>query len=278
MIDLTGQIFGRLQVIKRNGSSHDKRALWLCKCDCGNEVSVVGRSLLNSKTRSCGCLHKQMLREKADDLSGKRFGRLTVMEKADYYIFSSGEQKIRWKCVCDCGNEVTVFASCLKKGTTKSCGCLQKELLSKRSKTHGKTNTRLYNVYCGMKYRCYNEKCLEYESYGGRRICICDEWKNDFQIFYDWAISNGYKEGLTIERKNVNGNYEPLNCTWISIQEQQWNKRNTHHFLYNGEKLNTKQVIEFLGVSKPTIRKYVKKFNGDFQKAADFILKNLKKR
>ena len=137
-----------------------------------------------------------------------------------------------WLCKCDCGNYVTVRAYSLKNNT-RSCGCLQKELTSMSKKTHGLSKNILYSVMYSIKNRCYNKNEPSYKYYGKRGIIICNEWKNNFISFYNWAINNGYKKGLTIDRIDVNGNYEPNNCRWITIQEQQKNKRNTVYIKYN---------------------------------------------
>lgn len=121
---------------------------------------------------------------------------------------------------CDCGNIVSVRKDCWESGSTKACGCLYE--------THGQAkgeHTRLYNIYHGMKKRCYNPKSKSYKYYGGRGINVCDEWLCDFIAFYKWAIDNGYKDNLTIERIDVNGNYEPNNCKWVTMDEQHKNTR-----------------------------------------------------
>ena len=162
---------------------------------------------------------------KASDLTGKRFGRLIVIERAENYISPQGQARKRWLCKCDCGNDVIVPASALINGESKSCGCLQKEIAKNTFTQHGKWGSRLHRIWASMKTRCYNRKSRSYKWYGGRGITICDEWMNSFQAFYDWAMANGYRDDLSIDRIDVNGNYEPSNCRWITIIEQQKNKR-----------------------------------------------------
>lgn len=159
------------------------------------------------------------------DLTGQKFGKLTVLE----YI---GNKK--WRCECDCGNIKDIYSNNLRNGLTRSCGCLYKDAAIKRSK-HGKSNTRLYHIWMRMKQRCYYEKSNRYKSYGGRGITVCDEWLNDFQVFYTWAMDNGYRDDLTIERIDVNGNYEPNNCKWSTNLEQQRNTTRNRNITYNGE-------------------------------------------
>jgi hypothetical protein len=163
-------------------------------------------------------------RPKAIDITGERFGRLVAMQR----VGKDKRNNALWRCKCDCGNEVIRSTSELRKRSNHSCGCLAKEHLKDMSRnniTHGMTGTRLYGCYKGMMSRCYREKDIHYKAYGGRGITVCDEWKNNSQSFIDWALNHGYADNLTIERINVNGNYEPSNCTWIPMSEQYKNKQ-----------------------------------------------------
>lgn len=169
------------------------------------------------------------------ELTGKTFGRLTVIKRVDDYISPKGYHTPQWLCKCECGNEVIVHACHLRSGHTVSCGCFNLEKASTMFKTHDLTHTRLYHTWSNMKTRCYNSNNKRYKDYGDRGISICKEWKEDFQNFYDWSMANGYKENLTIDRIDVNGNYEPSNCRWVEMKIQQRNKTNNKLITINGE-------------------------------------------
>ena len=154
------------------------------------------------------------------DLRGQRFGRLTVVDQ-----LPAINKRTMWLCKCDCGNEASVDAQNLHTGHTQSCGCLRRERLSKASTTHGKRNTRLYSIWNHMKTRCRTKSYHAFRHYGGRGIRVCDEWLNDFQAFYDWAMANGYRDDLSIDRIDSDGNYSPDNCRWSTMAEQNKNKR-----------------------------------------------------
>lgn len=185
------------------------------------------------------------------DLTGMRFGYLTVLSRAQ----NSPTGEAMWNCKCDCGSIVTVGGYSLRNGNTKSCGCLQKEIIVSRNKTHGKSNSRLYRTYMHMKERCFSKSDKRYKEYGGRGITICDEWsgKSGFENFYKWSMENGYADNLTIDRIDVNGNYEPSNCRWTNMRVQQNNRRNNHTLEYNGETKTLSQWSEITGIKSITI-------------------------
>jgi hypothetical protein len=166
-------------------------------------------------------------------LTGQKFGRLSVVKFAG----SDTAGRSRWECICDCGKTVVVDGYKLRNGHTQSCGCLQLERIAeantKNLTKHGmsagskRKGHRLYKIWRGMIDRCENQNVQNYQYYGARGISICKEWRAEFVIFYKWAMSNGYSPELSIDRKNVDGNYCPENCRWATSLEQANNKRNS---------------------------------------------------
>lgn len=183
-----------------------------------------------------------------EDLSGQRFGRYTVMCRAESYVSKSGSSQSRWLCRCDCGNERIVFAQSLKSGKSRSCGCLQRDV----AKTHGWKNTRLYGIWHNMKWRCNNENAASYHNYGGRGISVCKAWEQ-FEPFMEWALKNGYSDELSIDRIDNNGNYCPDNCRWVNAKEQANNRRTNNLITANGETLTISEWEKKSGLSRQLI-------------------------
>lgn len=157
------------------------------------------------------------------DLTGQKFGRLTVIGLDE----SRQTRKTYWICQCECGGIKSARSDSLLCGAIKSCGCLHNETAARnvaKNHTHKQSGTRLYHIWQDMKKRCFNSNDTHYHRYGGRGITVCEEWANNFEAFYKWALDNGYSEGLTIDRINNDGNYEPSNCKWSTLQEQSNNK------------------------------------------------------
>ena len=192
---------------------------------------------------------------KDSEVVGKKFGRLFVISRNG----NSSNHSKQYLCRCDCGKEKNVIGVYLLDGRTKSCGCLNKELVKQRSKTHGMTNTRLFRIWQNMITRCTNNNCPEFNIYGGRGITVCDEWKNSFIAFKDWAFSDGYSDNLTIDRINVNGNYEPSNCRWADKKTQARNTRANHYYTYKGETKTIAEWAEIKGIEYKCLWKRIKR-------------------
>lgn len=245
LIDLTGKRFGRLLVTGRAPNTYTKsgklKVNWFCDCDCGRHTIVDGKSLRSGTTTSCG-IHKQK------DIAGQKFGKLT----AKYIVGQDKYKRNIWKCDCDCGNTTEVMIGNLTSGIVQSCGCGHDG-----NPIHNATNTRLFNIWQKMKSRCYSVNDDAYKNYGERGICVCDEWKGDFIAFKEWAVNSGYLDSLTIERKDVNGNYCPENCCWIPKGEQASNKRNT--IRVQGKTL--KEIEKITGYKYSRLYQHYKKGN-----------------
>ena len=193
------------------------------------------------------------------DISGSRFDRLVVLEDG-----FKKKNSIYCYVRCDCGSELYVVKACLKNKNTRSCGCIHREQLADRNASHMMSKTKIYMIFHGMIDRCYRKTSSEYHNYGNRGIIICDGWVKSFESFKDWAFDNGYKEGLSIERLNVDGNYEPNNCTWIPKNKQALNKRNSVFVTIDGIKKNMCELIKEFGLksTKPYVdyKKYGEEF------------------
>lgn len=190
------------------------------------------------------------------DLTGQQFGKLTVIERVHRIDPTIKHPATFWKCRCECGNEAVVRGGHLVSGHTKSCGCFGSEVRIQNGSIskHGMSGRRPYRIWTQMKTRCYNKSDEHFPDYGGRGITVCDEWKDSFESFCDWAMASGYSDDLTIERIDVNGNYCPENCRWATRKEQTVNRRSTLFLTYKGETKTLKEWSELTGINYQTIR------------------------
>ena len=246
-IDTTfiGKRFGNLTVVDFDHVNKHRSTCWLCECDCGNRVIVSRNSLTSGNTISCGCRQHGPKRE---DITGERFGRLTVIrfDHVDKYRNSY------WLCECDCGTKTIVTRGGLISGNTTSCGCYNKDRVRECVTTHGMSGSSLYKVWRDIRTRCENENSTAYHRYGGRGIDVCDDWKQ-FENFKDWAADSGYDKGLTIDRIDNDQGYYPENCRWVDWRTQ-GNNRSTNHILeYNGISHTIMEWSELLGIKYSTL-------------------------
>lgn len=194
------------------------------------------------------------------DLTGQRFGRLVVVRRADPPFAKNG--CVRWHCHCDCGNETDVVGYNLRRGRTASCGCLQKE----EHGTHGQSGSRLYSIWRNMHTRCENPHSPHYDCYGGRGITVCEEWY-DLATFMQWAERTGYQEGLSIDRIDVNEGYNPVNCRWVTMREQQRNRRNNIKITYHGVTRCLSDWAVTLGINVVTLWHRIFRDGWDIERA-----------
>lgn len=244
--NLIGQKFGRLLVIDEAGIEGRGKYRWLCWCECGKETVVRGDLLKSGRTKSCGCLSSDSAKY---HLVGNRYGHLSVIREEG----RNKHGEVMWLCKCDCGNEMLAKSCNLVHGFVKSCGCMSGQMISNANKKHGKINTRIYSSWHCMKNRCYNTNDEHYPDYGARGITVCEEWKDNFQVFYEWAISHGFREDLTIDRIDVNKGYSPNNCRWATAKEQQRNRRITVYLDYKGDKKPLAEWAEIKGIDRKNL-------------------------
>jgi hypothetical protein len=221
-VDITGQRFGRLVALRRDGRiGHD--GAWLCRCDCGAERRVQSGRLRKGHTKSCGCWKSDTVKARwklRGDITGRTFGRLTVLRRDENFGEHSG-----WLCECACGKTRSIPRPNLVQGFTRSCGCLNAELASARRLKHGQSKgVREYRIWCAMKARCTYPKSIRWMRYGGRGITVCERWLHSFEAFLaDMGPCPSPKH--SIDRVNNDGNYEVGNVRWATSSEQAKNKR-----------------------------------------------------
>lgn len=250
--NLIGEKIGNITVIKFVGYKNNIKQ-YLCKCNCGNTFIAAYPGLINGKTKYCPNCRPNAFK----DLTGKVFGDLTVLRHHGYYKFNGGRTPT-WVCKCKCGKETIVRGDYLKNGHTRSCGCARAE----NSITHGESKTKLYEVWSGIKTRCTNTNIKAANNYVNKGVYMYKEWFDDYTVFRNWALANGYdpnakydKPGdkLSVERIDVNGPYTPENCKFIVLSQQNDNKTTTKRYNYNGEMLMVKEIAKKINLPITTI-------------------------
>ena len=217
--DFTGKKVGKLTVI---GRKPDKRqgTWWLCECECG-EMRVVRSDKLRDSIITC-C---EKCKPQYKDMTGKKFGRLTVLS----YAGPNHRKDATWLCKCEYGTEKVIQGQALRSGAVVSCGCYSAE----KTATHHGSKDRLYCIWHGMRSRCNNQNDKSFKYYGAKGVEVCEEWESDYGKFREWAMANGYDpdaefQQCTLDRINPFGNYEPGNCRWVDIVTQERNRRDAY--------------------------------------------------
>lgn len=262
VIDISGEKFGKLSVVRKVESQKGTNALWLCRCDCGNEIIVNGYLLRSGMKTNCGCEPKFnsgrfAKGEGIKDISGKRFGKLIVLS-----LDKVKNNRTYWWVKCDCGTIKSVRGDTLKVIT--SCGCDKKkqDIINLNITNHHElTHHPAYHIWSNMISRCDNTKDHAYADYGGRGINVCDEW-HDIRKFCEWADKNGFEGGrnLSIERIDVNGNYCPDNCCWIPRSKQPRNRRCSIRLEINGEEKPLREWAEIYGFTDKEYQKITQRY------------------
>lgn len=196
------------------------------------------------------------------DLSGQRFGKLTAIQ----CVGRTEARQAIWRCKCDCGNEKDVRASCLRNGDARSCGCLQRMVSKEVNTKHGEAHSRLHHIWSSMKGRCHNPKSHAFEHYGARGIIVCDEWQ-EYTNFRDWAIANGYTEGLSLDRIDNDKGYSPDNCRWTTMKEQSNNRRSNHVITFEGETHTLEEWAKIKGLKYGTLSSRINRYHWSIEKA-----------
>ncbi len=185
---------------------------------------------------------------------GMKFGRLMAIQFEYVRLLPTGNKKPYWRFKCDCGNEAVICVYSVFSGNTKSCGCYKIERTKEIVTKHGWRHTRLYKTWLGIKDRCNNPNAQYYSLYGGRGIKVCEEWSNSFVSFKDWALDNGYKDNLLIDRIDNDKGYSPSNCRWSTAYEQVHNRRPQKSRYFNGERVSLKKLAKQCGIPYGTFK------------------------
>lgn len=259
--DLTGLKVGRLTVLEKSDKiTKSGESKWKCQCECGN-VSYVRYSALKGGTiKSCGCAGvEKRLKNKAhiwQEMIGKRYGKLVVQKE----IESKTRKKHLFLCKCDCGNDYIADGSRLKSNHVRSCGCLPHKVTTTTIETgYTKGYPDLYRKRSNMTDRCYNPHNKCYDIYGARGIKVCEEWRNSYDAFRNWALSHGYSKELTLDRIDCNGDYCPENCRFTDAKGQANNRRTNLSVIIGSAAYTTLEIQEKFGVPPYLIRSWLRR-------------------
>lgn len=244
-----GQQYNYWSVIGRAADKHGSR-FWLCECRCGTRRAIRAWPLSSGRSQSCGCLKSVAAHNRGVDLSGKTFGRLTVISLDP--TRSPTKQRI-WNCSCVCGVKTKSRAGDLVHGKATSCGCVRRERATATNRTHGMSNTGIYHTWQDMKNRCYNPNATGYENYGGRGITVCMAWLESFESFYK-DMGDPPFVGASIDRRNNNERYAPGNCRWATATEQSRNRRNNVRLTINGISYCSTELADMFGIPIKRVR------------------------
>lgn len=189
-----------------------------------------------------------------ENLIGKKFNYLTVLKKVE----SKDKKHSYYLCRCECGNEKIIRSDTLKDERYVSCGCYNRsKIKGQKSLKHGQSRTKLYHVWAGMKNRCRKASNYSSKWYYDKSVKVYEEWLS-FEKFYEWCIQNNYREGLTIDRIDYNGDYEPSNCRWVTMKEQNFNTSRNVKLTYNDKTYCMQQWADTLGVNRNTFWRYIR--------------------
>jgi hypothetical protein len=246
-----GDKFNMLTFLSATDKRSDRKVIGLFKCDCGKTTEKKISNVVRGKVKSCGCFQSSKITANLAKMKNCKFGNLTF----------TGDTKIVNKrriglFRCECGNFTELRTDSVFNGSINSCGCLKRNLFGLSSVDYEK----LFDVWQNMKNRCYNESSERYYTYGARGISVCEEWKDNFHAFAEWAVKNGWKPSLSIERKDLDEDYCPDNCTFITMKEQARNKTNNVRVIVDGVDRCIAEWCEILGLSDKTI--YARYYRG----------------